>query len=466
MFIRLKILFVGLFVISACRDEARGPQGNTDQPGNLPAPAGPAPAVPIAADPAIPTPAPAPPARPRVPTWSLEFSPDLATLGVPADWSRLDPWQESLTRQTFEDLLNNVYASAPGVWAPWIEISATHAAIVKSARFPEDRYLLRFADSDDPKPPRYWRPPAELAAAADPARPLAGLKIAIDPGHMGGTWAKMEERYFQIAGDPPVQEGDLVLTVARLLKSRLVARGAEVMLVRAKPGPVATIRPEALTPYAVAMLQDMGLANPTPEQVAKTRDKVFCINAEIRARAALVNDVLRPDLVLALHFNGESWGKAEAPVLSTKNHLHVLVHGCLEPAELAHDDERLEMLLKLLQRTHEVERDLGVAAARELATATQLPPFTYRGSNARACGESPYLWIRNLLASRLYQCPVIYLEPHVMNHALTSERLRAGEYAGKRAIGGIERANIFEEYAAATAAAVEAWHQSARGKRP
>lgn len=437
MFPQLTILLICALLAAGCGGDARSPR------------------LPVR---------PSPPAGdvPASPSWSLAYSPDLATLGVPADWSRLDPWQETLSRQTFEDLLNRVYTSAPGVWQPWIALSDSHAAIRKSNRGPDERYLLRFADSDAPKPPRYWRTPAVLPPASDPARPLAGLRIAIDPGHMGGAWAHMEKRFFQIGDDPPVQEGDMVLAVARILQDRLGARGAEVMLVRDKPGPVTPLRPEALTAYTRAMLEQSGLADPSPGVLAATRDKVFSVNAEIRARAALVNDVMRPDLVLALHFNGEAWGEATAPVFSTRNHLHVLVHGCLEPGELAHDDERLEMLIKLLQRTHEVERDLGGAAAGALAGATGLPPFTYRGANARRCGDSPYLWVRNLLASRLYQCPVIYLEPHVMNHALTYERIRAGAYAGKRAIAGVERANIFDEYATATAAAVESWFVSQR----
>ena len=62
------------------------------------------------------------------------------------------------------------------------------------------------------------------------AAPLAGFHIALDPGHLGGTWAQMEERWFKIDDAPPVQEGDMTLRVARLLAPRLESLGAKVSL--------------------------------------------------------------------------------------------------------------------------------------------------------------------------------------------------------------------------------------------
>ena len=59
-----------------------------------------------------------------------------------------------------------------------------------------DQFVLQFASSAESSKtvPRYWTAAANLAANND--LPLSGVKIAIDPGHLGGTWAKMEERWF------------------------------------------------------------------------------------------------------------------------------------------------------------------------------------------------------------------------------------------------------------------------------
>jgi len=67
------------------------------------------------------------------------------------------------------------------------------------------------------------------AAASSPVPdPPAFKRIALDPGHIGGEWARMEERFFERGQDRPVQEAVLNLTVARLLKTRLEAAGAQV----------------------------------------------------------------------------------------------------------------------------------------------------------------------------------------------------------------------------------------------
>ena len=74
-------------------------------------------------------------------------------------------------------------------------------------------------------------------------KPLAGLRIAIDPGHIGGKWAKMEERWFQIGKGKPVTEGDMTLRVAKLLEDRLKKLGAEVRLTRTGTSPLTKTRP-------------------------------------------------------------------------------------------------------------------------------------------------------------------------------------------------------------------------------
>lgn len=72
---------------------------------------------------------------------------------------------------------------------------------------------------------RVRKPPT----VADPARPLAGRVIAIDPGHppIGST------------GPTGLYEGDATLAVGRALRPMLEAAGATVIMTRSEPGPVA-----------------------------------------------------------------------------------------------------------------------------------------------------------------------------------------------------------------------------------
>ena len=81
-----------------------------------------------------------------------------------------------------------------------------------------------------------------------------GLKIALDPGHIGGEWAKMEERWFKMGDTPPVEEGEMTLRVAKILAPKLRALGARVSFVREKTEPVTPFRPDDFKGAARAVL--------------------------------------------------------------------------------------------------------------------------------------------------------------------------------------------------------------------
>ena len=60
---------------------------------------------------------------------------------------------------------------------------------------------------------------------------------------------------------------------------------------------------------------------------------------------------------------------------------------------------------------------------------------------------SDYIWARNLLANRLFECPVVYAEPYVMNSHEVFTRVQAGDYDGKKKVAGAVRMSIYKEYA-------------------
>ncbi len=377
----------------------------------------------------------------------------LSPLEKAPDWSELDRYQETISREDFLRRLETVFAPRE-TWHSTIEVNEKSARIRQTLTPPVD-YLLRFGDR--PLPERSWRLPSEITRrASDP--PLRGVRIAIDPGHLGGDWARMEERWFQIGEAPPVTEGDMTLRVARKLAAKLQEQGAEVTLVRSSANPVTPLRPADLETVARTDLGDRGVtaitrgyAGPTdPKRFSSIQwqsEVLFYRAAEIRARGALVNQTIRPDLTVCLHFNAEAWGDPAAPSLTEQNHLHFLINGSYSAAELEFDDIRFDMLKQLLRRTALPSLMASEAVARAMSQATGLPPYHYAGANAFPVGATGYVWARNLLANRLYQCPVIYAEPYVMNSRVVFERVRAGDYPGRKMVGGESRSSIFEEYA-------------------
>ncbi len=190
-----------------------------------------------------------------------------------------------------------------------------------------------------------------------------------------------------------------------------------------------------------------GPGDPLKEQTVRWQSEIlFYRNSEIRHRARLVNKRLHPDLVLCLHFNAEAWGDECNPTLVEKNHLHLLVNGSYLESELAYDDERFEMLRRLLGRFHDEELKISDTVAAAMAKQMQLPPYQYTKENVTRVGTTGYVYARNLVATRLYQCPVLYFEPYVMNNAEVFERIQAGDYDGTRSINGVERPSIYREY--------------------
>ena len=173
--------------------------------------------------------------------------------------------------------------------------------------------------------------------------------------------------------------------------------------------------------------------------------------SEIHARAKLVNEKIRPDLVVCLHLNASAWKDPEKKELGEANDFHVLVNGCYMGGELALDDQRFEMMLRLLNGWNVLEQKLAEDMSLALAKATKLPAFTYRGPNALKIGKVEGVWARNLLANRLYRSPVVFLEPYRANSKGAYERIMAGNYEGTREIGGTQKISLVDEYAQAVA---------------
>ncbi len=386
----------------------------------------------------------------RPPTKPAPLS--LSMLAAPPDWNALEIYQNTITRGEFERLLTTVFTTG-NAWQTCIAIDETEARIQTGNSPADGIFHLRFAPAES-LAPRHWRSAIELPPTP-PEKPLAGLKIAIDPGHIGGEWAQLEERWFVVGGGTPVQEGDMTLRVANLLRPRLEALGATISLVRDKLKPVTAIRPDAL----LSLAQDSATGSPQ-----KLAERLFYRTAEIRARADLVNRSLKPDLVLCLHFNAEAWGDPNQPTLIDRTHLHLLLNGAYTDEEVLLADQRFALLQKLLQRTHQEEAAVGATVAATFAEISGLPAYAYplEAKNVRPVAGQPYLWIRNLLANRLYDCPVIFMEPYVMNSTIDHARIQAGDFDGLRKISGKLQPSIFREYADAIAEGLTRHYRSSR----
>lgn len=400
-----------------------------------------------------PTPTPAAAQETAAPAARLDR---LSALGVKPDWLKLQAFHQTMTRTEFEEATRDIYTDTSPLPLPW-KVEAD-GVVIKTGDLSTPETRIDFGKR--PQPPaagtRTWRKAAELPPLK--GRPiLSDIHFAIDPGHIGGNWAVMEERFLSFAPGESIQEGTLTLTTAQVLAERLKALGAYVTLVRDRLEPVTEQRPADLVPEARRLLVDAGFPQPQETYSSITGDekiitvqwqseKLFYRVSEIHARAHKVNGSIKPDVVLCLHYNAESWGSAAAPQFSPSNHLHVLVNGCYSPVEMEQQDVRFEMFNRLFSRIHEEELPLANAVATGMSAATGLPAYVYTTPNARRVGPNSYVYARNLLANRIYQCPVIYLEPFVMNHEETYRRLLNGHFLGRTLVAGRVQTSAIEDY--------------------
>jgi hypothetical protein len=188
---------------------------------------------------------------------------------------------------------------------------------------------------------------------------------------------------------------------------------------------------------------------------------LFYRYSEIRRRAVLVNTKLHPDLVLCLHFNAEGWGDPSHPTLIDNNHLHLLVNGSYLKDELELDDERFEMIRRLLSRAYDEELPLADTIAGAMARETQLSAYQYPTANTvtkvgstgyvcATCSRRGSIVVRRLLRTLRHEyCDVF-------------ARIQAGDYDGLRNVNGIDRKSIFREYADSVVAGLVEYYSKAR----
>ena len=320
---------------------------------------------------------------------------------------------------------------------------------------------------------RYWSTPEEIASErAEGALPLAGLHIALDPGHIGGQWADAEGRHFRIAEDDfYVREGELVLRVAQRAREQLVALGAKVTLLREANLPVNPKRPFDYLQLATEQVSEP--TERTPEALwaygcalRGRAERLSIVTGDLLERARLVNQEIQPDALISLHINATAWpvidSDSDSDVYSDKrtlrlvdsNHLHALIFGCMSAGELQSGRQQEQLAVKLVNGSGATEQLLGDALMIALAEATALPAGRYDGHNAILLDlEQPYLFARNLLMLRMAECPTVLLEPYVANGVTAYGRIQAA-LADRAAGRTLAEDDILVEYADAVVAGV------------
>lgn len=265
---------------------------------------------------------------------------------------------------------------------------------------------------------------------------LVGLKIAIDPGHFGGMYSRLEERYIDLPPsvnrERPIQfdEGTLSLLTALYLKVLLEKEGAIVFLTRDRIG--RGVYPEDFFDW---LRKHPSLWS---GEVSLTRlFRRFYNPLDLRARAKIIN-AFEPDLTIVIHYNSHHVEEEASSnnAVTSKNYNLVFVPGAFCRGELTEHENRYEFMRLLATGDLHESLHLSRCILQAFNTHLNVPVVTKEdGANylQSVCLQlEEGIFARNLALTRLIHGPVCYGETLIQNNIDECENLSRKDFV----IGG------------------------------
>ena len=383
---------------------------------------------------------------------------------TPNPWFYLDLYQGTITRQQFEQKLHTLYDPF-SAFVPYLDIDDSRVVVYPTTTDHQHtlpQFTLHFARPNQARAPMRWfHTPEEMRAQTHPLdKPLNGLRVALDPGHIGGPWAQMEERSTRYRGSAPVQEGDLNLITARLLKQELTNMGASVYVVRDSTEPVTPYRPDDFIEEARELLVAHSAkrtnlhALPADKlnlllgsRLTELTEFLFYRCSEIKERGNRIRNNFVPDITVTLYIDATP-GSGRGRVTDGNANIF-FVGGSYTRSEMNDPDMQRRCIYKMVEGGSDIEAEVAADIAGVFTQRTGLGPVKYgdSGTTRSIIPGNAYVVARNLAANREYDGPVVCTEPYFMNNRVVYQRLLAGDYEGTRNFEGKPYTSIFREYA-------------------
>ena len=249
---------------------------------------------------------------------------------------------------------------------------------------------------------------------------LVGVKIAIDPGHLGGPYARLEERYIDIPPSlerkSPIKfdEGTLSFLTGTYLKLLLEKEGAIVMLTRDQIG------------KGVYFEDFFGWLKKKPnlwfgELSLNTIFRKYYNPLDLHARAQLIN-AFKPDLTIVIHYNSHHVEEEQSSnhCVCSKNYNMVFIPGAFCRNEIVEQVNRYEFLRLLVTEDLPLSYKLSHHILSEFEKHLQIPVVS-KSDGARylesACIKvEEGLFARNLALTRMIHGPICYGETLIQNN--------------------------------------------------
>jgi len=383
----------------------------------------------------------------------------VSTLLPHAQYKDFDIYQETLSFQEAKDKIGYLLHD------PDIEqfYTVMHDALYVFASAQDQHegkseFVLRFGTRPKPQPD-VFKPNHSVTKS------LAGLRIAIDPGHLGGDMASVEERFVTMTHPNKkthiqFAEGDLTFWTAKILKFYLTKTGADVLLTRETIGqPVydrtfsdwclqafgvtndedwlATGAQKKLLAYVSTLSQarqEEFMTRLKSAEKKSDKQKIQYIkqalcrlgynSLDLSARAEKIN-AFNPHLTIIIHYNANG-GSSD---MSSDDYNLAFIPGSFLQGELAQRQARYEFVRMLVTDDIEDSLCLSRSIVKMMAARLQVPLMqssSYQKENA--CFVENGIYCRNLVLTRLIHGPLCYGETLIQNNPVEAERLGTNDF--------------------------------------
>ncbi len=265
----------------------------------------------------------------------------------------------------------------------------------------------------------------------DTPHSLKGMKIAIDPGHIGGAYhmGETESRCMTLNIDSAKQiqlvEGNLSFFTVMILKHKLDSLGAQVMLTRNDTG----LSSLGITFFEwkkkiknKTYLDSLRRNNLISEKGLHLlgehlSDKVLFTDVfspiDMASRAKKIN-AFKPDVTVIIHYNVN---EKNAPWDHTtdKDYVMAFVPGCVTSEDLKTLAGRLNFIRLLISPDIENSVKLSSAVAKNISSKLNVPLAKETDATylSERCLPTPAtgIYSRDLALTRLIKGPLVYGEP-------------------------------------------------------
>lgn len=271
-----------------------------------------------------------------------------------------------------------------------------------------------------------------MAVKPAAGKKLAGLRIAIDPGHIAGNMAmaRIEQKYLDFYPGPQnklkdsvhIGEGMLTYNTAAILKQKLVEQGADVFVTRPQQNCSAfqmtyddwlklkkkktldsLLNADAMTPARHKQLMAMNKQKFFWE---------FFRDYELMERARIINNY-KPDLSIVIHYNVDE-KNTDWLNPSDKDYTMTFIGGGITADNLGKTANKLHLLRLLLSNQLDRSEKISSLTVKRFSENLGIPiarqtDADYLRDN---CLKTPSagVFCRNLLLCRTINSPLVYGE--------------------------------------------------------